>query len=71
MLHRKTKVKCLPLAVLSVMESLLEPLKKVGENGMEITCADRWVCRVYTILAAYMVCQHGQIYKIKRKQVKY
>ena len=37
------------------MESLLKPLKNVGENRMEMTCADGWVHRVYTILAAYVV----------------
>ena len=36
------------------MESLLEPLKIVGEQGMEMTYANGWVCRVYTILAAYV-----------------
>jgi hypothetical protein len=36
------------------MENLLEPLKKVGEEGKEMMCADGWVCRVYTILAAYI-----------------
>lgn len=36
------------------MESLLEPLKTVGREGMEMTCADGWVRRVYTILTAYV-----------------
>jgi Plavaka transposase len=36
------------------MESLLEPLKNVGKDGMEMMCADRWVCNVYPILAAYV-----------------
>ena len=36
------------------MESLLEPLKIVGEQGLEMTCADGWVRKVYTILAAYV-----------------
>src|SRR5882757_9202802 len=36
------------------MKTLLEPLKKVGEEGKEMTCADGWVRRVYTILAAYI-----------------
>ncbi len=36
------------------MESLLEPLKIVGKEGMDMTCADRWVRKVYAILAAYI-----------------
>jgi hypothetical protein len=36
------------------MKSLLEPLKTVGRDGMEMTCADGWVRRVHTILAAYV-----------------
>ena len=36
------------------MKSLLEPVKIVGEEGMEMTCADGWVRRVHTILAAYV-----------------
>ena len=36
------------------MESLLEPLKTVGKEGIEMTCTDGWVRRVYAILAAYI-----------------
>ena len=36
------------------MECLLEPLKIVGQKGMEITCVSGWVCKVHTILAAYI-----------------
>jgi len=39
---------------LQCMESLLELLKIVGEQGMEMTCANGWVRRVYTILVAYI-----------------
>lgn len=34
------------------MVLLLVPVKIVGKEGMEIMCANRWVCRVYTILIA-------------------
>ena len=36
------------------MKLLLEPLKIVGEDGMEMKCADGWVRRVHTIVAAYV-----------------
>ena len=36
------------------MESLLELLKIVGKEGMDMTCADGWVHKVYAILAAYI-----------------
>jgi Plavaka transposase len=36
------------------MESLLELLKNVGKDRMEMTCADGWVCNVYPILTAYI-----------------
>ena len=36
------------------MESLLEPLKTVGKDGMEMMCANGWVRNVYPILAAYV-----------------
>ena len=37
------------------MESLLEPLRLMGNEGKEMTCADGWVHKVYTILVAYVV----------------
>ena len=37
------------------MESLLGTLRLVGNEGKEMTCTDGWVCKVYTILAAYVV----------------
>ena len=36
------------------MESLLEPLRLVGNEGKEMTCANGWVHKVYTILVAYV-----------------
>ena len=36
------------------MESLLEPLRTAGKEGIEMTCTNGWVCRVYAILAAYI-----------------
>src|SRR5258708_38856008 len=31
------------------MESLLEPLKIMGKEGMDMMCADGWVCKVYAM----------------------
>jgi hypothetical protein len=36
------------------MELLLDPMKLVGKDEIEMICADGWVRRVYTILAAYV-----------------
>ncbi|KAG2034075.1 hypothetical protein BDR03DRAFT_935443 [Suillus americanus] len=36
------------------MAILLQPLIGAGTDGVEMVCADSWVCRVYPILAEYM-----------------
>lgn len=36
------------------MRHILEPLIDAGNNGVEITCADGWVRRIYPLLAAYV-----------------
>jgi len=36
------------------MESLLEPLKTVGKEGLNMTCANGWVRKVYAILVAHI-----------------
>src|SRR5216684_1995041 len=36
------------------MESLLELLKTVDKEGLDMTCTDGWVHKVYAILAAYI-----------------
>lgn len=36
------------------MRHILQPLVQAGTNGVEITCADGWVRRIYPLLAAYV-----------------
>ncbi len=36
------------------MESLLELLKTMGKEGLDMICADGWMHKVYAILAAYI-----------------
>ena len=36
------------------MRSLLKPLKDTGKNGVEMVCANGFICLVYPILGAYV-----------------
>ncbi|EIM79382.1 uncharacterized protein STEHIDRAFT_41598, partial [Stereum hirsutum FP-91666 SS1] len=36
------------------MRHILQPLVQAGTHGVEITCADGWVRRIYPLLAAYV-----------------
>ena len=36
------------------MRSLLKPLKDAGKNGVEMVCANEFICLVYPILGAYV-----------------
>lgn len=36
------------------MAKILESLKKAGQTGMEMTCADSCICKIFPILAAYI-----------------
>ncbi|KAF8548377.1 hypothetical protein OG21DRAFT_1423162, partial [Imleria badia] len=36
------------------MKKIVEPLVVAGHEGVEMVCADGWICRVFPVLAAYI-----------------
>jgi hypothetical protein len=50
------------------MRTLLQPLVKAGNKGVEITCRDGYVCHVFPILAALLptILNSASLHAVRR-----